>query len=501
MCIIVLRMIRPLALLVCASAIVLVPGAALAKPKVALTEIEGDTNGEIRAAVIASLDSKELALVNSKDVSRAATKIGPVADFTEKDFGKLAAALEADAIVLAKLDKTGETKSLKFRLFVHNKMEKGFTISFKDSKSPKFRTALHDKMVEKLAGASEGDGDGDGDGDGKKPEDGEAGTGKKPEDAKPAVKPVEPVKTVTPPPPPVPEKGEKGEKGEHKAEKHVAVVEPVEGVGARTEPVAERPRSANLIPLRLDLGLALAQRSFTFTTSMAGNPGDTALSPAPALGIAAELYPFALSSHPKPALAKLGVALGYERTLSLDAPAGTGTAPVTESAFEIGLRYRLVIGQVSERSPTLTFGIGFMLRQFSPDEAGVTDATAKTTLEKRTPASSVSMIDPGAMFRYPVNHRFALVAGLRGMIVTGAGTIQEPTSYGPATAYGIDGLLGLDVLLGKRFVARLAGELTQVHYSFNGGAYTDLDGNASTKEVSALTDRSLGGSLSVGVLY
>jgi hypothetical protein len=493
-------MIRPLALLVCAFAIVLAPGAALAKPKVALTEIEGDTNGEIRTAVIASLDSKELALVNSKDVSRAATKIGPVADFTEKDFGKLAAALEADAIVLAKLDKSGETKSLKFRLYIHNKMEKGFTVSFKDPSSPKFRTALHDKMVEKLAGAGTGEGDTEEEPGGKKPEPGDAGAaGKKPEDPKPSAKPVEPIKktepvktTVTPPP---------ADKGEHKTEKRVAVVEPTEGIDARTQPTTDRPHSANLIPLRVDLGLALAQRSFTFTSTMAGNPGDTALSPGPALGIAAELYPFALSSHPKPALAKLGLALAYERTLGLNAPAGTVTAPVTESAFAIGLRYRLVIGQPSERSPTLTFGVGYSLRQFSPDESGVTDSTNKATLEKRTPASNVSMIDPGAMFRYPVNRRFAVVAGLRGMIVAGAGAIQERTSYGPATAYGLDGLIGLDVLLGKRFVARLAGELTQVHYSFNGGALTDTDGNATTKEISALTDRSPGGSLSVGVLY
>ncbi|MEO7735941.1 MAG: hypothetical protein ABIY55_33605 [Kofleriaceae bacterium] len=492
-------MIRPLALLVCAFTIFLVPGAALAKPpKVALTEIEGDTNGEIRAAVIASLDSKELALVNSKDVSRASTKIGPVADFTEKDFGKLAAALEADAIVLAKLDKSGETISLKFRLYIHNKMEKGFTISFKDPKSPKFRAALHDKMVEKITAAGTGDGEPDEDPTGKKPEDGAAvAVGKKPEDAKPA----EPIKRVEPSKPTAATPPDKGDKGAHKPDKRVAVVEPAESVGTRAEVATERPHSANLIPLRVDLGLAFDQRSFSFTTTMAGNPGDTALSPAPAIVIGGEVYPFALSSHPKPALAKLGLALSYGRTLALDAPAGAGKAPVTESAFAIGLRYRLVIGQRSELSPTLTLGLGYALRQFSPDESGVTDAASKTTLEQRTPASNVSMIAPGVTFRYPVNRRFAVLATARGMVVAGAGTIQEPTSYGSATAYGLDGMLGLDVLLGKRFVARLAGELTQVHYSFNGGALTNLDGDATTKEVSALTDRSLGGSLSLGVLY
>jgi hypothetical protein len=520
-------MIRPLALLVCAFTILLLPGAALAKPKVALTEIEGDTNGELRAAVIAALDGKDLALVNGKDVSRAATKIGSVADFTEKDFNKLEAALEADAIVLGKLDTSGESKSLKFRLYIHNKMEKGFTISFKDPSSPKFRTALHDKMVEKLGAGGGGGGDGDGDAEaagkkpddakptakptdpGKKPDDAKptakpADPGKKPDDAKPTAKPADPGKKpndAKPTTAPIGDKGDKGDKGAHKADKRVAAVDPPESVTARGSTATERPHSANLIPLRVDLGMSLAQRSFSFTTTMAGNPGDTALSPGPAILVAAEIYPLELSSHPNTALAKLGLAVSYDRTLKLDAPAGTVNAPVTESAWSIGLRYRFVFGVATERSPTLTVGIGYGQRQFAPDESGVTDTTGKTTLEKNTPASDVSMIDPGATFRYPVNHRFAVFASARGMIVTAAGTIQQPTSYGPATAYGIDGNLGLDVVLGKHYAVRLAGELTQVHYSFSGGALTNLDGDATTKEVSAMSDRSLGGTLTFGVLY
>lgn len=494
-------MIRPLALLVCVSTFVWSPGAALAKPKVALTEIEGDTTGEVRAAVIAALDGKDLALVNSRDVNRAAAKVGPIGDFTEKDFGKLEAALEADAIVLGKLDNSGETKSLKFRLFIHNKMEKGFTVSFKDPKSPKFRTALHDKMVEKIGAAGTADREPD-DATGKKPDDADAsGAGKKPDDVRPnvkkadpePVKKVEPTRSTTATP--------SGGKPTPKTETRVAAVEPAETVSARAEPVTARPHSANLIPIRVDLGLSLAQRSFSFTTTMAGNPANTSLSPGPGILVAAEVYPLALSSHPRPALARLGLAVSYDRTLSLDAPAGTAKAPVTESAWSIGLRYRFVFGVPTELSPTLTVGLGYGQRQFAPDESGVTDSTGKTALEKNTPASDVSTFDPGAAFRYPVNRRFAVLAAARGMLVTGAGTIQQATSYGPATAYGIDGTLGLDIVLGKRFAVRIAGELTQVHYSFSGGALTNLDSDATTKEVSAMSDRTLGGAVTLGVLY
>src|ERR1044071_8487181 len=149
-------MTRALALLLCAACLVL-SNTASAKPKVALTQIEGDNSGDVRDAVAEALEGKELALIGSKEVNRAVDKLGDVADLTEKDFKKLANELEADAIVLGKLDKVGGSKTLKFRLFVHKKMAKGFTVSFKDAKSEKFRAMLHDKMIDKIgAVASDG---------------------------------------------------------------------------------------------------------------------------------------------------------------------------------------------------------------------------------------------------------------------------------------------------------------------------------------------------------
>src|SRR5678815_4493176 len=132
-------------------------GVAHARPKVALTQIEGDTTGDVHDAVAEALEGSELSLIGSKEVNRAVDKLGDLADLTEKDFKKLANELEADAIVLGKLDKAGGAKTLRFRLYVHKKMTKGFTVSFKDPKSEKFRSLLHDKMVDKLSGASDDD--------------------------------------------------------------------------------------------------------------------------------------------------------------------------------------------------------------------------------------------------------------------------------------------------------------------------------------------------------
>jgi hypothetical protein len=151
-------MTRALALLLCAACLVL-PTTASAKPKVALTQIEGDATGDVRDAVAEAIEGKELALIGSREVNRAVDKLGDLADLTEKDFKKLANELEADAIVAGKLDKVGTAKTLRFRLFVHKKMAKGFTVSFKDPKSEKFRSMLHDKMLDKIgaAGGAEDD--------------------------------------------------------------------------------------------------------------------------------------------------------------------------------------------------------------------------------------------------------------------------------------------------------------------------------------------------------
>ncbi|HEX3478027.1 MAG TPA: hypothetical protein VHT91_23560 [Kofleriaceae bacterium] len=151
-------MTRALALICCAASF-LASHAASAKPsRVALTQIEGDATGDVRDAVAEALEGKELSLIASREVNRAVDKLGDLSDLTEKDFKKLASELDADAVVAGKLDKVGSAKTLKFRMFIHKKMAKGFTVSFKDAKSEKFRTLLHDKILDKIGAGSAGSG-------------------------------------------------------------------------------------------------------------------------------------------------------------------------------------------------------------------------------------------------------------------------------------------------------------------------------------------------------
>ncbi|MBA3821129.1 MAG: hypothetical protein H0X17_19750, partial [Deltaproteobacteria bacterium] len=124
---------------------------AVAAPKVALTAIDGDLTGDMRDAVAAAIDSDELTLLGEKETNRAVDKLGDVAELTEKQAKKLATSLEADAVVIATLEKKrqGKPKILRFKLFVNGKKARGFKVQFKNEKSAKFKQALRDKLVQK----------------------------------------------------------------------------------------------------------------------------------------------------------------------------------------------------------------------------------------------------------------------------------------------------------------------------------------------------------------
>jgi len=610
-------MTRPLAVLLCATCM-LASRAASAKPKVALTQIEGDASGDVHDAVVEALEGKELALIGSKEVNRAVDKLGDLADLTEKDFKKLATELEADAIVLGKLEKVGGSKTLKFRLYVHKKMAKGFTVSFKDAKSEKFRTLLHDKILDKIGVAASGDGDDDkpakkkkaGDDDedplatktdprdkkkpakpvkgakaGKaakaddddaadtkpakkakasdddadtKPAKGAKGakTAKADDDAdtKPAkkakvsdddadTKPAKKAKAsdddadtkpgkkakVSDDEDAKPGKKAKGDKSTdddakpasedddapRKGKKKVATSDDGNelegGITGTADPDLRRgdqmPRAANRAAARADVGLSVIKRSFKFNTNIAGKPKNVSLSPVPGARFEGELYPLALST-PNSAAAGLGIAVEFDKTLSLNLTStnattmATATVPVKQLNYAVGVRYRLGFGR-TETSPSLTLGVGYGKRIFSPNRAGVTDPNAAADIARDTPNIQYTVIDPGLTFRLPVVSRVAVSIGGRGLLITSAGSIQNATSYGRAKVYGFEGTAAVDIVLTSRFLLRLSGDFVQVGYQFMGvGTLSNnLDGNPATKDVGGLADQAIGGAATLAVVY
>jgi hypothetical protein len=561
-------MTRALALVACAACF-LSSHTASAKPKVALTQIEGDASGDVRDAVAEALEGKELALIGSREVNRAVDKLGDLADLTEKDFKKLATELDADAIVAGKLDKVGSAKTLKFRLFVHKKMAKGFTVSFKDARSEKFKAILHDKMLDKI-GVAAGGGDDDDARPAKKKADADADAavavakadkkarkarkakGDDADEARPAKKAkaraddddgrpakvakaddddarparktaaedddTKPAKVAradddadADPRPARKAASEDEDAPPRKAKKKLAAADDGEEVEGGVVATVEPQHGANRAAIRLDVGASVQQHSFKFNSAVKGNlgPKNVALSPVPGARIEGEIYPLAFGS-PQGALAGLGVGVEYDRTLRLNLVAtdpnvtnASFTVPVKQSNYSIGVRYRLAFGQTAT-SPTLTLGVGYGKRLFSPDLSKVTDTVAHDSVLRDTPATEYTAIEPGLSFRLPVTRLVAFSLGGTGMIVTNAGPIQQPTSYGRAKVYGFDGVAALDIVLGRHLALRFSGEFVQVGFSFLGGPMSlanRLDNDPASQDIGGLADRALGGAATLAVLY
>src|SRR5687767_4774363 len=72
-----------------------IPSAAAKPKKVALTPIEGDSNGDLGDQVVEALDGEELSTLSTKVVNRAIDKLGYEGELDEKQARKVAKELEA----------------------------------------------------------------------------------------------------------------------------------------------------------------------------------------------------------------------------------------------------------------------------------------------------------------------------------------------------------------------------------------------------------------------
>jgi hypothetical protein len=464
--------------------VVWIPSAA-AKPKtVALTPIEGDTNGDYGDQVAEALDGEQLSLLAPKVVTRAIDKLGYEGELSEKQAKKVAKELEVDAVIQAAFSKDGKRKVLKFKLFVGGKKARGFTVTFNNGKSEAFKTKLRDKMIERISGESESD---DEDDDKKKRkkkvlagDDDEDPNGDGDDKKKKKKKKIA--------------KGDDDDDDE---------TDPDEDEDEDIEAAVRRvsPHTANTVAVRVDLGVSVQNRQLIFTSrnNFPEAPKPYRNAPVPGARIEGELYPFAFI-NPKGIAGIIGFAGEYDKTLSLTLrTTAEANVPVkaTQQHWSIGGRLRIPFGS-KPTSPTVTLGAGYGRRTFKTDRSGLMNQASLDV-----PDTSYKLIDPGITFRIPIIPQLALTFGGKALIVTDAGPIQKPESYGRAKVFGGSGQAGLDIVLGNRFAIRLVGEFTQVGFAFTGtGALANnRDRDPMTKDVGGASDRSVGGAATLAVLY
>lgn len=480
---------------------------AVAAPKIAFPAIEGDLTGDMRDDVAAALDGDELVILGEKEVNRVYDRLNleNLAELSEKQAKKLSTDLEADAVVTAVLAKKGKKKTLKFRLFVNGKKQKGFTVQFKSAKSNKFKTALKAKMVDRLVG-----------------------------EAEPAVA----KKSETPededlPPPKKRSKVSKGDEDEEDPNpKKVASKEtsedPDEDEGepkSRKKKTAARDddeeleetaiekrmspkHTANRAAARVDAGLSFGNRSLVFKqrANFPEGPKPFRSSPVPGARFEAELFPFAFL-NPDSILAGLGGAAEYDKTivLNLGTTAEPGVkVPVSQQSYSFGGRFRFAFGK-RPTSPTITVGVDYGRRRWKADRSKLMDRTSLNGLGSLDlPDTNYAFTAPGLGFRIPIGDMFAIVAYGEAMFISKTGPIGKAESYGKAKVFGFSSEGGLEVVLANRFAVRAVFEITQIGYDFEGTGgmlANGRDGEPATIDIGGATDRSLGGVATFALLY
>jgi hypothetical protein len=435
-------------------------GIARPKPKIAVAPLDGDPGNKIAEAVVEALAGKDYAVVGHKQTGREIARLSLPGELDAKATHKLTTKLGVVAVVDGKVGKAGGKRVLHLEVHRRGKPDSGFTVEFKTTTSKGFRRGIHDEIGKKLEGASEDpDRDDDAkpslsaddskrkpaaaaavrpagdDGDARRPRDGDTERPRKPAPTDDAPR------RSREPAPDDDDAARRSRKAE--AGKPARRVAAADDEGEATVRKRER-RDADAAPqtaARVGAGGSLAQRLLSWDV----RSGFTQVPPrvrttAGSGRVDGEIYPFALAD-PQSGLAGLGLAGSYDKTfgLSLQVPNQIVRAPVNQSHYAIGVRYRLGLGETA----SLAFGLDYARRHFIADRSGLGAAVLDA------PDVDYAAVSPGAWLRVPVASSVTVFGGADGLLIFDAGSIQKATSYGPATVYGLEGAVGVDISLAK----------------------------------------------------
>ena len=523
--------------LVASFLVVAATSAAWAKPKVALTKIEGDPKGDVLGAVEEAIQ-EDVVVAGMKEVRKAITKLDLGDDLSDPaDIGKLEKAVHAKAVITGKLEKRGDSMALHLKIYTKPSAKAhGFTVEFTSASSEKFRKTLHDTILRKLGDLAGDDADAGGD-DAAQAEDTTTKPKKKKKKVAEAgddggddaatddtVKPKKKKKKAEATDDTADNAGDGGDDSgdtpkPKKKRKKVAAgdgddadggggggggggddTDDGDGVVARVS-LEGKGRQAQRDAVRVESGISFTGRTLSFATrTFPQEPKPYKNSPVPGARVAGELYPFAFSDQ-KSAAAGLGIGFEYDKTLSLklqtvDPTTMTAIAgAANEQYYDLDARYRIMFGK-SATAASLTLSIGYGQRTFLV-------VAPATRMNFDIPDVNYTAYLPGAQLRIPFTPNVVLWGGGKGMLVTDAGAIENKDQYGQGTVVGLEAAGGLDIVLNNRFAIRLEGDFAQIGFAFkgNGTLAIDRDGDATTKDVGGASDRYFGGAATFAVLY
>jgi hypothetical protein len=422
-------------------AIVVTLGAApaLAKPKVAVAPIDGDTNDRV-ARVLVELLEDEAKVIGPDEVA-SAVRSARSGTLSESDVKRIQNKLDVSVVVHGALKKTGGKRTLSVIVSGKDDKPSKFSVKFKSAASDSFRKGVRGALVKRV----------------------EAEVEDEPEVAEAAAEPTREVR----------------KKPRRKRRTDDDNTEEV---------VAESVRSSMTQPVaRIDAGLTYGMRRLTWGNTTANGP-PRVVTPAPSFHVEGELYPLALAD-PKSSLRALGLAVEYDKAfaLSIRVPGTTTDASINQAHYAVGARYRLEVGEAS----TVALGLDYRARHYLADRTGLMAGALDT------PDFNYGAIAPNAGARVPVTPTVTAFGSAGFLLITKTGAVQRSDSYGYATVYGLELGGGADIVLTEQLALRVAADFSQMSFSFKQGAGT----LAMTRGVESATDRWFSLAATVGYVY
>jgi hypothetical protein len=471
------------------------------KPKIAVAPFKGDPDGKVAEAVVDSLAGKDFAVVTPADVRAEVARLDLGDKLDARAVRKLSTGLDVIAIVEGTVRKAGRKNTVRIAIRRRGKPDIGFTVEFKTAASASFHRGVHDEVVKRLDdGESHDEADDQGDrsiadADRKRADEddrkrADEDSDRKRADDDSARKRADDDgdrKRKTP-------ADDESAAGRRKRVADAATDDDEAAVRKRKGKRGDRRSTATAIA-RAGVGASVAQRHLTYDT----RSGFTQIPPplrttAGAGRVDGEIYPFALL-EPGSKLAAVGLAASYDKTfgLSIKIPNFDVRAPIDQSHYSIGARYRFAIGE----SSTLAVGLDYVRRHY------IADRESLMAVVLDAPDVDYTAVAPGVAARVPVTPTITILGGLDGMLMLEAGPIQRRPSFGPATVYGIEGFAGVDVALTAQIGLRVALEYSRIRLSFDGKGEmtTSRDNDVTTQDVNAATDRWIGVAATVGLVY
>ena len=481
---------------------VALPVHALARPKskIAVAPFKGDPDGKIAEAVVDSLAGKDFVVVTPADVSREITRLGLADELDARAVRKLTTSLEVVAIVDGTVRKSARKRTLRVDIHRRGKRAIGFTVEFKTTASAMFHRGVHDQVLRRLDGgeaqAEEPDEDADDEASERerkrKADDDEADRKRKAADDEASERKRKTADDTAP------AKRGRSRSADDEADRKRddsdddAAVRKRKGKGKGKR--GDAGSTATAIA-RASAGASVAQRQLTYDT----RSGFTQVPPrvrttAGGGRVDGELYPFALAESGGK-LEGLGLAASYDKTfgLSIKIPNLEVRAPINQSHYSIGARYRVRVGE----SSTVALGLDYVRRHYIADRARLMAVVLDA------PDVDYMAVAPGVAARVPVTPTITIIGGVDGMLMLETGPIQLTPSYGPSTVYGLEGHAGIDVALTAKIGLRVALEYSRINLSFNGKGEmtTSRDNDVTTQDVNGATDRWIGVAATLGLVY